>query len=317
MESTQDSEPSTRYNHLDLGSETFFLDFDKHQQSENNLFGGDFTLFDDVEFEKSLFDNTGTNPTLNSSSPFTSTPFDTSAAAGYHFTVSTLDENPSSPSIPILTTIAPHSVPVAITTKTTTPSPVQQIPTPSASGSEDTSSDCEVTSFREQSHGFTDISPALTSSPHLSTSSSHKTHSLSAFPSAPTQEILSKSFFPPLGPTSSSATPVDSSLYSSSVDTNCSKKRKVTAESTSPRPKELVDTSIQSDDDDRDVKRKRNTAAARRYRQKKQDRMKELEGYLEEMTKDRDRWKEEAHRQRMEAEKWHAMVEFMEKNMRK
>jgi hypothetical protein len=45
--------------------------------------------------------------------------------------------------------------------------------------------------------------------------------------------------------------------------------------------------------------------------------MKDLEDELAEMTKECERWKTEAQRQRMEAEKWHAMVQFMEKNMQK
>jgi len=85
----------------------------------------------------------------------------------------------------------------------------------------------------------------------------------------------------------------------------------------SPRPKELIDTDILSGDDDRDVKRKRNTAAARRYRQKKQDMMKELEEALDAEREDKEHWKMEAQKQRMEAEKWFTMVQFMQKSMGK
>lgn len=293
--------------------------FDQHQLSEHNLFGGDFTLFDDLEFEKSLFDNPGTTPNSHSSASFNSTPstasFDISTA-DYHCIVSTLfDENPSTFSLP--TVPDPSPVPSAFPIKATTPQTPQQLSTPSTSGSEDPSPGCEVISFQKQINEFGCISPpGLASSPQLSSSSPNGPHSRLVLPSAPISENFPKSFFPPLGTTSSSASPTVSSAFSSSVNIN-HKKRKATAESTSPRPKEIVDTAIQSDDDDRNVKRKRNTAAARRYRQKKQDKMKELEEILEGMTKDRDRWRDEAHRQRMEAEKWHAMVEFMEKNIRK
>jgi hypothetical protein len=94
-------------------------------------------------------------------------------------------------------------------------------------------------------------------------------------------------------------------------------RRKRKSSTMSPRPKELIDTEILSDDDDRDVKRKRNTAAARRYRQKKQDMMKELEETLDAERKDKEHWKMEAQKQRMEAEKWFTMVQFMQKSMGK
>lgn len=68
-----------------------------------------------------------------------------------------------------------------------------------------------------------------------------------------------------------------------------------------------MDTEIHTSDDDKDKRRKRNTAAARRYRQKRQDRMKELEDELEKVCKREDAWKAEALKQRMEAEKWFEM----------
>lgn len=80
----------------------------------------------------------------------------------------------------------------------------------------------------------------------------------------------------------------------------------------SPRAKELPPIEIHSDDDERDVKRKRNTAAARRYRQKKQDRMQQLEEELEVMKQEMERWKQEAMKQKMEAEKYQALVGFLQ-----
>jgi len=104
--------------------------------------------------------------------------------------------------------------------------------------------------------------------------------------------------------------PPTPSIASSSV----SRKRKSTHDLTldSPRPKDLPPIVIDENDDDRDVKRKRNTAAARRYRQKKQDRVKDLEDELEEMKKERDMYKEMAARNQMEAEKWKSIVDLMQ-----
>lgn len=68
---------------------------------------------------------------------------------------------------------------------------------------------------------------------------------------------------------------------------------------------------IAPDDDPSSVKRKRNTAAARRYRQKKMDRMNELEIELEEMRAEKERWREEAMRKGLEAEKWRAVVDVL------
>lgn len=59
------------------------------------------------------------------------------------------------------------------------------------------------------------------------------------------------------------------------------------------------------------MKRKRNTAAARRYRQKKQDRMAELEEKLEDMTAEKDKHKEESMHWKMEAQKYKEMFEMV------
>lgn len=80
----------------------------------------------------------------------------------------------------------------------------------------------------------------------------------------------------------------------------------------SPRIKELPPIQITPDDDERDVKRKRNTAAARRYRQKKQDRMQQLEEELEAMREEKEMWRQEAMKQKMEAEKYQALVGFLQ-----
>ena len=57
------------------------------------------------------------------------------------------------------------------------------------------------------------------------------------------------------------------------------------------------------------VKRARNTLAARRYRQKRVERLEELELLLEEAEREKERWKEEALRWRMESEKWRGRYE--------
>lgn len=76
-------------------------------------------------------------------------------------------------------------------------------------------------------------------------------------------------------------------------------------------------TEILSDDGDKDIRRKRNTAAARRYRQKKQELVEELKEKLEEQKRKTDMWRHEAEKARMEAEKWQAMVQFMKENLAK
>lgn len=57
------------------------------------------------------------------------------------------------------------------------------------------------------------------------------------------------------------------------------------------------------------IKRARNTLAARRYRQKRVEKLEELEGLLAEAEKEKERCKEEAVRWRMEAEKWRGRYE--------
>ena len=57
------------------------------------------------------------------------------------------------------------------------------------------------------------------------------------------------------------------------------------------------------------IKRARNTLAARRYRQKRVERLEELEGLLAEAEREKERCREEAVRWRMEAEKWKGRYE--------
>jgi hypothetical protein len=57
------------------------------------------------------------------------------------------------------------------------------------------------------------------------------------------------------------------------------------------------------------VKRARNTLAARRYRQKRVERLEELEALLVEAERERERYKEEAMNWRMECEKWRGRYE--------
>lgn len=292
-------------NHNDLDLLLYPLDFSS--EDPTHLFGSDFPLFDDVDFlRKSLF---------NDPSPSNSTSTPTSACSPansiepalvsdqalnqlFDFTTDLLNED-----------LSPSTI-----SSTSATIPIQQAPTPSASGSEEPS-DHELTpSDSERGLGLTP--PRSSSTTSISTGSTPTTLPL------PTPNVGHQSFFPPLELSTApislpSLTVHDLPIATSKNTPSVSSSRKRKADSYSPRPKELVPTEIQSDDDDREVKRKRNTAAARRYRQKKQDRMKELEEELEEMRKERDQWKTEAQRQRMEAEKWYTMVQFMQKSMGK
>lgn len=117
--------------------------------------------------------------------------------------------------------------------------------------------------------------------------------------------------FPPIGQSGLNFS-VTNTPKSTVSPTSSRTKRKASEIEESPRPKELVDTTVLSDDDEKEVRRKRNTAAARRYRQKKQDRMTELEEELAEERKQKEMWRQEAQRFKMEAEKWKAMAEFMQ-----
>lgn len=57
------------------------------------------------------------------------------------------------------------------------------------------------------------------------------------------------------------------------------------------------------------IKRARNTLAARRYRQKRIERLEELEALLIEAEKEKERWRQEAMSWRMESEKWKGRYE--------
>lgn len=65
-----------------------------------------------------------------------------------------------------------------------------------------------------------------------------------------------------------------------------------------------------SEDDDAAVKRQRNTLAARKYRQKRLDRIKELEDALEEMTGERDELRIKLARQEAENEALKTMMKM-------
>ncbi|SPN99154.1 uncharacterized protein DNG_02189 [Cephalotrichum gorgonifer] len=64
------------------------------------------------------------------------------------------------------------------------------------------------------------------------------------------------------------------------------------------------------EDDDAAVKRQRNTLAARKYRQKRLDRIKELEEALEEMTRERDEFRIKLARQEAETEALKMMLKL-------
>lgn len=99
----------------------------------------------------------------------------------------------------------------------------------------------------------------------------------------------------------------------SAAPSSAPRKRKRVSETPSlevaPRP--LVPVEPEDGDDEHVVKRKRNTAAARRYRQKKQDRMAELEEKLEDMTAEKEKHKEESMHWKMEAQKYKEMFEMV------
>lgn len=66
----------------------------------------------------------------------------------------------------------------------------------------------------------------------------------------------------------------------------------------------------EDEDSDAALKRHRNTLAARKYRQKRLDRIKELEDALEEMTKDRDELRIRLARQEAETEALKSMMKL-------
>ncbi|KAA8911543.1 hypothetical protein FN846DRAFT_1000328 [Sphaerosporella brunnea] len=282
--------PSNQYDNL-LNSIDFDQDlpFDGFHQ-DNSFFGFDFTLFDSVELEKSIFDNPA------SSSPSTSSSLDSSAAS---LTNDYLVDFTTEPFLEdVLTTsstIARHQAPSSAASQGSEGPP--------------SASDHVLTPPADLSLGLPDLTPHS-----LGTSSSHTTR----LPTPPSSGLPGLPLFPPLGdPTSPSHFTLSSNTPRSptgTITSSSSRKRKA-SELASPRPKELVETEIHSDDDDKDVRRKRNTVAARRYRQKKQARMDELEEALEESRKREEMWRMEAQKQRMEAEKWHAMVQFLRENM--
>jgi len=260
-----------------------------HHPDNTSFFDADFALFDDCdvrEIEKSLLND----PSLPSSSTSPSSPVSPAFAPLLGFALFDLGSDLLTDDLPTTSSSSPS-------TSFTTPS--QQVPTPSASGSEEHSSDHELTPPPSESgfHGFPDSvqKPIPATSP---------------------QPTLHPPIFPPLDalPSASISALSTPTSLPASADINHRKRKSCAA---SLRPKELVATEILSDDDDQNVKRKRNTAAARRYRQKKQDMMKELEEALDSERKEKEHWKTEAQRQRMEAEKWFTMVQFMQKSMGK
>ncbi|KAF8545170.1 hypothetical protein BDD12DRAFT_871856 [Trichophaea hybrida] len=244
----------------------------------DNFFGFDFPLFDNSELEESLFN---TPASTSSSLDITTTATATVLDPDYFLTATLIEEL-----LPTSTSIIP----------------AQQAPSPDASGSEEPSPG-KFSPSSEQSHDLPGLTPATTPN-------------VAPLPT-PTDSNLRLPLFPPLEGFPSSVFPSALSTPTSSITTSSSRRKRKASDLQSPRPKELVPTEILSDDDDKDVRRKRNTAAARRYRQKKQDRMKELEEELEEERKEKEMWRNEAQKQKMEAEKWLAMVQFMKESLGK
>jgi len=146
--------------------------------------------------------------------------------------------------------------------------------------------------------------------------------------SANTSPLMNHRFTPPFDPSSSSrhffpSLPLTSNpaTSSSSPTTTLATatapnplKRKSPSVSMSPQTKDLPPIEITETDDDRDIKRKRNTAAARRYRQKKQDQMAELEAEIEVLKEEKETIRQETLRWKMEAEKFKALVEFLQRS---
>jgi len=110
------------------------------------------------------------------------------------------------------------------------------------------------------------------------------------------------------------STSISASPGISSVNPLKRKSPSISTDVGSPRAKDLPPIQITENDDERDIKRKRNTAAARRYRKKKQDRMEQLEEEIEQLKEEKETIKEEAMKWKMEAEKYQALVEFLQQS---
>lgn len=114
-------------------------------------------------------------------------------------------------------------------------------------------------------------------------------------------------------PTATSSQPFASPPSSPNSTTSNPRKRKHAPVEPPVTPKDLPPIRVTPDDTEQDAKRKRNTAAARRYRQKKQDRMNELEDEVADLKDEREKLKEEVVRAKMEAQKWYEMVQLLER----
>ncbi|KAF8251657.1 hypothetical protein K440DRAFT_658720 [Wilcoxina mikolae CBS 423.85] len=266
---------------------------------DNSFFGFDFPLFDNSKLEESLF-----NTPVSTSSSLDTTTTTTNATA--------LDPDYFDLTTTLIEELLPTSTSII---------PAQQAPSPDASGSEEPSPG-KFSPSSERSHDLPGTYLIRRETPrefklmYQEGLTPATTPNVAPLPT-PTDSNLRLPLFPPLEGFPSSVFPSALSTPTSSVTTSSSRRKRKASDLQSPRPKELVPTEILSDDDDKDVRRKRNTAAARRYRQKKQDRMKELEEELEEERKEKEMWRNEAQKQKMEAEKWLAMVQFMKESLGK
>lgn len=153
------------------------------------------------------------------------------------------------------------------------------------------------------------LTPLASPEPAIATSANTSPLMLNNRPTPPLDSTSStRQFFP---------TPTGSSSASPAIAPANPLKRKSPSISTdvgSPRVKDLPPIQITETDDERDIKRKRNTAAARRYRKKKQDKMEQLEEEIEQLKEEKEQIKEEAMKWKMEAEKYQALVEFLQQS---
>jgi len=114
---------------------------------------------------------------------------------------------------------------------------------------------------------------------------------------------------PPSTKTRKVATPasaVNSTLFSASSTPQLTLFSAPTPRSQRSQSPSLV---LVTTDDTIAIKRARNTLAARRYRQKRIERLEELEALLTEADKEKERWRQEAMSWRMESEKWKGRYE--------
>ncbi|KAL7275550.1 hypothetical protein RUND412_001509 [Rhizina undulata] len=116
-------------------------------------------------------------------------------------------------------------------------------------------------------------------------------------------------------PSTESASDTSGDLPSARTSAERSKRKRKLQETKQTKRKKakLPEIVFVDTNDEEAVKRARNTLAARRYRQKKVERMDELEGLLDTAEAERDTWREKALRMEMEAEKWRLLYEAVKK----